>query len=64
MYFSLLLQNYTFPTPSGETAVLLEFDVLGRDDVDSAARFHVLVAHERRGSVLMGGGGRRLRAGL
>ena len=47
-------QNYTFETPSGETAVLLEFDVVGRDEVDSVARIPVLVAHERRGTVLMG----------
>ena len=34
--------------------MLLEFDVVGRDEVDSAARIPVLVAHERRGTVLMG----------
>ena len=50
----LCFQNYTFETPSGETAVLLEFDVVGRDEVDSVARIPVLIAHERRGTVLMG----------
>ena len=49
-----LSQNYTFETPSGETAILLEFDLVGRDEVDSLARIPVLVAHERRGTVLMG----------
>ena len=34
--------------------MLLEFDVVGRDEVDSVARIPVLVAHERRGTVLMG----------
>ena len=53
-YVNNFPQNYTFETPSGETAVLLEFDVLGRDEVDSVARIPVLVAHERRGTVLMG----------